>query len=105
MEIKEITIKESKYDTRKRVKSRISIFPEGENLIENLQNRHCRPYNIYKKEILPELKKRLKEEHNIDLENNKIRWSQYAGCSCGCSPGFIIEGYGFGVGIYVTITE
>lgn len=105
MEIKEITINESKQDRRDRRKSRISIYPEGENLIENLNNRRQRPYNIYKKEILPQLKKKLKEEHNIDLENNKIRWSQYAGCSCGCSPGFIIEGYGFGKTIFVTITE
>ncbi len=26
-------------------------------------------------------------------ENTKASWSQKAGCSCGCSPGFILKGH------------
>ena len=39
--------------------------------------------------------------------DTKVRWSQYAGCSCPCSPGFIVEGYPQAVSrqdIYVTVS-
>jgi len=25
--------------------------------------------------------------------DTKVRWSQYAGCSCPCSPGFVVDGH------------
>jgi hypothetical protein len=63
----------------------VYIWPEGETLLENLQNRRSRPYSYYKKEILPEIN-RLIEEFGMRIEN--FRWRQRLGCSCPCSPGF-----------------
>ena len=65
---------------------RIYIFTKGESIIENLENRRQRPATTYKKELLPKLIENIKP-----LQGAKIRWSQKAGCSCGCSPGFIVE--------------
>jgi hypothetical protein len=63
-------------------KARIYIWPKGENVIDNISNRFSRPSAAYKEEVLPKL----------DLPKGvKVRWSQKAGCSCGCSPGFIVD--------------
>jgi len=72
-------------------KSRIYIFIDGENVMENLQNRRDRPYEFYKKEILslPEVQALFP----IETKDIKFKWSQKAGCSCGCSPGFMVEGW------------
>ena len=64
---------------------RVYIWPRGENVLDNLMNRFDRPYEAYR-ELLP----RIFEAAGVDV-NAKARWSQTAGCSCGCSPGFIIE--------------
>lgn len=88
-------------------KDKIFIFPEGENLIENIINRHSRPHNIYRKEIIPLMLKKLKKEFtkwHYQLQNTKWKWDQKAGCSCGCSPGFVGD-TDFQMGIYVTIKE
>lgn len=66
-------------------KTRVYIFVKGETVLENLQNRRHRPVTVYKKEIIPQLK-----AHFPD--GVKFSWSQKAGCSCGCSPGFIVHG-------------
>ena len=65
---------------------RIYIFPEGESILDNLLvGRHNRPYKMYRERILPTVF----EELNWD-PNTKVRWSQYAGCTCPCSPGFVV---------------
>ncbi len=55
----------------------------NDTLFENLLNRTRRPYNVYKTLI-----------HETDLHKyidlGKLQWSQHAGCSCPCSPGFIL---------------
>ncbi len=61
-------------------KSRVYIFLEGETIFENLQERRSRPHGLYRGLVLaahPELA--------------GMRWSQTAGCGCGCSPGFIVN--------------
>jgi len=68
-------------------RSRVYVWPEGESLIENLMNRRQRPYNVYKKEVLPKLFEQLGLPSTV-----RARWSRYAGCTCPCSPGFILEG-------------
>lgn len=78
-------------------KSRIFVWPKGESVIQNLENRHCRPYTTYKKEVIPEILKKLELP-----EGTKVKWSQYAGCTCPCSPGFIIEGH-YGQDIHATV--
>ena len=78
-------------------KARLYVWPKGETLFENLQNRRQRPYNVYKKEVLPEVWKQL------GVDPLRVRWSRYAGCSCPCSPGFIVEGGLFGKDVHVTV--
>ena len=67
-------------------KTRVYVFPKGESLMDNLMNRKARPYTVYKKEVLPEVFRAMGLP-----ENTKAKWSQYAGCSCPCSPGFVLD--------------
>ena len=54
------------------------------NVIEDLMNRHRRPYAAWRKAV-----RRALAGVNIDL--SKMAWSQKAGCSCPCSPGFVLN--------------
>lgn len=63
---------------------RLYVYSKDETLIENLENRRRRPYTIYKK-LLP-----LILPFGLVHLGSPMRWSQNAGCSCGCSPGFIL---------------
>ncbi len=76
---------------------RIYIWPEGESIKENFENRRDRPYTIYKKEVLPQLFRKL------GLNPKKVGWSQKAGCSCPCSPGFIVQSRDIPYDIHVTV--
>lgn len=67
--------------------TRIYVWPQGESILENLENRRQRPYTAYKKEVIPAVL----EKMGLPADT-KVRWSQYAGCSCPCSPGFIVDG-------------
>lgn len=80
---------------------RLYVWPEGESVLENLQNRHFRPYKYWLEHVVPQV---LKE---FDLKPTKVRWSQKAGCSCGCSPGFILEGVvgTFDISVNVEVKE
>jgi hypothetical protein len=64
------------------VKTRIYVWLKNENMLENMANRFSRPYDVYKQEVLPKLEL---------PAGAKVRWSQKAGCSCGCSPGFVVD--------------
>lgn len=64
--------------------TRIFLFPVVESVIENLANRTSRPLGLYRK-LIPQILTQ------AGLPQQKVRWSQYAGCSCPCSPGFICE--------------
>jgi len=61
--------------------SRAYVFTEGETILENLEGRRRRPVKAFKAILL---------QAHPELEG-KVRWSQTAGCGCGCSPGFIIN--------------
>jgi len=89
-----VNVKEHKQD-KSSSKARLYIWPQGETIMENLVNRRHRPYVAYRKEILPDLYKQLGWDSSV-----KARWSQYAGCSCPCSPGFVLSGV-YGVDIHV----
>ena len=88
MKIKKIIVKEAEYS-----KSRVYFLPD-ETIGENLENRRGRPYNEYRK-MLPKVFKK------AGIPEVKANWRQTAGCSCGCSPGFILEHEG--VDIFVDI--
>lgn len=78
--------------------SRVHVFEQGETILENLVNRRERPSKRYKAVVLAQ---------HPELEG-RIRWSQTAGCGCGCSPGFIVDHTvrveGTPADIYITIT-
>ena len=80
-------------------KPRVYFWPKGETILENFGNRRDRPINEYRK-LLPEVMR-------IAGLGEKMRcnWSQKAGCSCGCSPGFIMDArmYGGGDDLHVDI--
>lgn len=73
-------------------KNRLYFFHDGEKMIDNLMKRFSRPSTFYKKEVIPlmldELKKDYPEVYE-KVKDTKWSWNQYAGCSCGCSPGFV----------------
>ena len=62
---------------------RMYVHVPHETIMDNLVNRKRRPYSIYKE---------LVRASNVSdtLEIGKLTWSQYAGCTCPCSPGFIL---------------
>lgn len=91
MRITKITVHDvTRGDPHRRVKPRVYFFVNGETTMENLEKRYSRPYKEYLR-LLPDV------WDHLDVkapEKLKVRWSQNAGCSCGCSPGFVINGWG-----------
>lgn len=67
----------------------IYLSPIGETILENLENRRRRPIKEWRKEVIPVILKQL----GIDEAKTKVSFRQAAGCKCGCSPGWIVEGY------------
>jgi hypothetical protein len=69
---------------------RIYIWVKNYNPINDIftGERYDKPY----KNIRPMLPDVLREL-GINPEGLRFRWSRYAGCSCPCSPGFIVSGY------------
>ncbi len=68
------------------------IHFEGESIIDQLFNRRHRPYQMYKKEVIPIILKYM-EQHYPEvyekIKDTKWQWSQKCGCTlCPCSPGF-----------------
>lgn len=66
---------------------RVYFFPSKETVSEQFINRRARPYDEYRK-LLPLAL--MATGVPGDVSRDAI-WSQKAGCSCGCSPGFIIK--------------
>lgn len=83
-----VTVNQQRADSSRQQLSRVYVYPRGESVVEHLFARHERPYNVYRKQVLPQVWEQL------GVKNAQVRWSQYAGCSCPCSPGFIVtSGY------------
>ena len=70
-------------------KGRIYFFQVGENLLENIQKRNYRPYKEYRNILSKALQIGGMNQSDADIIAKTASWSQRAGCSCGCSPGFI----------------
>ncbi len=66
-------------------KPRLYVGIEGETMLENFGYRASRPSRLYKA-IMPEMLAAL----GLPADT-QARWSQKAGCSCGCSPGFVLD--------------
>jgi hypothetical protein len=65
---------------------RIYFWPNKENVIENMRDRGLRPHQVWRK-MLPIVLEKAKKDAKLA---ESAKWSQNAGCSCGCSPGFIV---------------
>jgi len=83
---------EQRRSYRQAKKARVFVWASEEfNVLEDLANRTRRPHQIWKPLVLKILEQ-------VGISDVKLRWSQRAGCSCPCSPGFIIEeGMRFGL--------
>ena len=74
---------------------RMYVSVQDETVLENLENRRRRPYNVYKKMIAA-------SGIGAVLNLEGLRWSQHAGCKmCPCSPGFIIGKQAMTIGAMV----
>lgn len=67
---------------RDRQKVHVYVHEKGESILDNLVARHMRPVEFYKAIVTTELAKR-------GLYGNLV-WKQRLGCSCPCSPGFLL---------------
>ena len=81
----------------RQTKSRLYIDTKDETILENLANRRSRPTQVYKS-VLPQIFQAL------GVPVKPVRWSQYAGCNCPCSPGFILYGV-YGKNYAVTVEK
>lgn len=71
---------------------RLYCSPVGETVMENfLHGRRNRPYELLEQQLQPVVEKALKIRGTEWTGFGKITWSQKAGCSCPCSPGFLLE--------------
>ena len=90
MEYKITKVGVNQHDGKSRKsKARMYFWPVGETVVEQLFNRRNRPNSEYRKLVTLAL-----VEAGIELSQAtrvKAQWSQYAGCSCPCSPGFILS--------------
>lgn len=67
-------------------KAQLRVHMKGESVWDNLMNRRNRPTKIWKMVGEAAMASLGMEEELYD----KMFWSQTAGCSCGCSPAFIM---------------
>ena len=65
-------------------KPRAYVFLDEETVAQNFGARFNRPYKVYRPLVLKALE-------DLGIEGAKISWRQKAGCTCGCSPGFVID--------------
>ena len=70
---------------RQGLQPRIYVHPENESIYENFFNRRVRPVSVMKKVALKAFRDR-----GFDIEAADIVWQQKAGCTCGCSPAFVL---------------
>jgi len=83
--MKIVSIKKmERYGQKPLSRVRLFVHRDCSKLAVELLERFDKPYKAYKAEVLPKV---LKDE----LWLAKASWSQTAGCSCGCSPGFILD--------------
>lgn len=72
--------------------SRVHVFVEEgtETVLDDLMNRRNRPVEQWRT-----LATRTFRELGLDPEAAylALRWSQKAGCNCGCSPGFVMKDF------------
>lgn len=104
-----VTFAERRWDQPYRnSKPRMYVWADQEfSVIEDLANRTRRPYAVWRRAVRVNLAGR------FDLDLTAMAWSQRAGCSCGCSPGFVLNHQRLVIGeetfryfdVYVTLKD
>ena len=85
---------ENQWQPRQANKStRIYVWASEFNVIEDLQNRTRRPHDAWRPRVLDVLK-------TLGFTDVRMYWSQKAGCSCGCSPGFVVRPVNDGIRLF-----
>lgn len=81
-------------------KTRVYVDLAKETIIENLFNRRNRPVAAYRA-LLNDAATKL---YNLGVSFTAAKWSQQAGCACGCSPGFVLDG-DYGRNVFLTVRK
>jgi hypothetical protein len=92
---------ETRWEQNKYQHARVYVSVENESILDNLVNRRNRPYREYAPIVIDALAK----VHGYRIDAKMVKWSQKAGCPCGCSPGFIVKGVPKNPKVFVTITD
>lgn len=71
-------------------KPRMYVWLKDESILDNLENRRRRPHALYRA-FIPKILDALNVPE-AKREGIRFNWSQRAGCSCPCSPGFVVTG-------------
>lgn len=79
-------------------RSVIYFIINSPTVMKEINEKKGKYYDVFRKEVLPTVFKKAKLP-----EDTKVIWSDKAGCSCGCSPGFLITGHK-GIDIHVTLS-
>ena len=95
--IKKLNVNYESYSSRKgepyKHSNKLYIWPTGESVLDNLVNRHNRPHDFYKKEVVPVIMKQIEEQFPDEAKyfgKENWGWRAKCGCSmCPCSPGFV----------------
>ena len=66
--------------------TRIYLWKNKQSIGDNLLSRGREPVALYRRDLLPAISSQVPE-----VAGNNWTWSSKAGCSCGCSPGFIVK--------------
>jgi len=83
----------------RRYKTRAYVWFDGETVLDNFVGRFSRP--------VPLMRLALKQAlADLGIDAVKATWNQRAGCSCGCSPAFVLdEALGFDLHISFTADQ
>lgn len=79
---------ENRFRGGRKVKSRIYVWPKGETVLDNMINRRSRPIAAFRS-----MAYRAMSGMGVDVTKLEVKWSLRAGCACGCSPGFVVDGF------------
>jgi hypothetical protein len=93
-----VSIDKSDENDEKPDRSIIYIFINSPTVMKEIQAKTDKYQNVFRKEVLPTVFQKSK----LPLDT-KVVWSDKAGCSCGCSPGFLITGHK-GMDIHVKLS-
>ena len=70
-----------------RTKARVYVSSDSTfNIIEDLSNRRRRPFRQWRVGAAAAI-----AASGLDIDTTRMGWDQNAGCSCGCSPGFVLD--------------